>query len=288
VAPRGGPAAARQPAVKFTVLGAGGFIGRHLAAHLRGEGHDVLALGRNDTVPDDPLGHVVYCIGLTGDFRGRPFDTAQAHVTRLSAILERAHFESLLYLSSTRVYARASTTCEAAAIPTVPADPSDFYNLSKLMGEALCLACPGKPARIVRLSNVVGFDRQPANFLSALIVDALRGRIELHSAPASEKDYIAIADVVQMLPRIATQGRAQIYNLATGRNVPTSDITARLQALTGCAVTVRPEAPVRRFPAIRVDRLLEEFGFAPRDAFAALPELVEAYRQHPASGSTVA
>ena len=32
---------------RFTILGAGGFIGRALVAHLRAEGHEVLPVGRD-------------------------------------------------------------------------------------------------------------------------------------------------------------------------------------------------------------------------------------------------
>ena len=39
-----------------------------------------------------------------------PFDTIRAHVSVLSEVLEHAEFESLLYLSSTRVYGRSRTT----------------------------------------------------------------------------------------------------------------------------------------------------------------------------------
>lgn len=264
--------------MKFTVLGAGGFIGRQLTSHLQREGHAVVALRRGDAMPADHLGHVIYCIGLTGDFRSHPFETVQAHVTLLSDVLERADFESFLYLSSTRLYARASSSCETTVVPTSPLDPSDLYNLSKLMGESLCLAC--RPTtRIARLSNVVGFDPGSANFLSCLIEEALQGRIELQSSLESEKDYVAIDDVVTMLPKLATQARERIYNLASGRNVRNADITARLQSLTGCAVAVRDGAPVQSFPPICIDRAVGEFGFAPGDPLDRLPALVEAYRR---------
>ena len=92
----------------FTVLGADGFLGRVVVRHLRAAGHNVLAAGRDQGIPfHRPLGTAIYCIGLTSDFRVRPLDSARAHVSVLVDCLENAEFDSLLYLSSTRIYAGA-------------------------------------------------------------------------------------------------------------------------------------------------------------------------------------
>ena len=87
------------PPSTFTVLGASGYIGSRLVAHLRAQGHTVWAPARGDAeVFTRPLGHVMYCVGLTADFRTRPFDTVDAHVGLLAEVLRRAQFDSLLYL----------------------------------------------------------------------------------------------------------------------------------------------------------------------------------------------
>jgi len=35
----------------------------------------------------DP-GHVIYCIGLTADFRQKPFETIEAHVSKLAEVAQ--------------------------------------------------------------------------------------------------------------------------------------------------------------------------------------------------------
>ena len=80
---------------RFTVLGSSGFVGAHLVRHLRSRGDEVLRPGR-DAVVNGDLGHVVYAIGLTADFRTQPYATIEAHVSRLARLLERARFESLM------------------------------------------------------------------------------------------------------------------------------------------------------------------------------------------------
>lgn len=98
-----------------------------------------------------------------------------------------------------------------------PQDPSDLYNLSKLMGESLCLTGGRTGVRVARLSNVVGGeDRDSGNFVPSLVREARGGHIVLQTAPDSVKDYIHIDDVAELLPRIATQGRERLYNVASG------------------------------------------------------------------------
>jgi len=265
--------------MNFTVLGARGFIGRHLVVHLRALGHEVFAPGRNDAdIFRRPLGNVIYCIGLTADFRRRPFDTVRAHVSVLAEVLERADFDSLLYLSSTRVYAKSDDTRETSVLPMDPGDPSDLYNLSKLMGESICLNSGRANARVARLSNVVGHDPNSDNFLSTLIQEALSGHILLRSAYASAKDYILLDDVLALLPRIALEGRERIYNVASGRNIENRALVERLGELTGCTIEVDSAALPHNFSPVRVDRLHEEFPLMAADPLAALSQLVAAYR----------
>lgn len=89
----------------YTVIGASGFVGSHVAAHLRGQGIEPFCPVRDDpALWDHDLGRIFYCAGLTGDYRTRPFDTVEAHVGLLARLLEKARFERIVYLSSTRLY----------------------------------------------------------------------------------------------------------------------------------------------------------------------------------------
>lgn len=267
--------------MRFTVLGATGFIGSHLAAHLRREGHECLTPGRDDpTAGGRPMGHVIYAIGVTADFRQRPLDTVRAHVCRLLDVLERGLFDSLVYLSSARVYGGAADGREDAAFRVNPQDPSDVYNLSKLMGEAACFATARPEVRVVRLSNVYGGDWTSENFLTDIIraaVDA--GEIRLRTSPDSSKDYVAIGDVVGLLPRIALAGQRRLYNVASGTNTSNRGLLEALARLTGCRVTVEEGAPAVSFPPLAIDRVREEFGFAPASVLDSLAGLVAEYRE---------
>lgn len=260
--------------MKFTVLGASGFVGRHLVNALHGEGHDVFAPEKGSPdIFERPLGHVIYCIGLTADFRTRPFDTMRAHVAVLSDVLEKADFDSLLYLSSTRVYGRSEVGSEASMITVDVSAPSDLYNISKLAGESLCLSCGRPSVRIARVSNIVGNDLTSDNFIFTLVRESLTGRIKLQSALSSAKDYILLDDVVALLTRIAAGGSERIYNVASGSNITHQEITDRLVASTGCELVIGIDAVSQNFPTIDVTRITKEFDFRPGSVLDALPVL---------------
>ena len=254
---------------RWTVLGGRGFVGSRLVDHMRAQGAEVWVPAREDpALWDRDLGHVVYAIGLTGDFRQRPFDTMEAHVGVLSRVLQRARFESLTYLSSTRVYMGSTRTDEDAPLTVQPADPSHLYNLSKLAGEALCHSCGRPSVRVVRLSNVVGPDMDPmsGNFVATLMAEAHLGKITLRSHPDSEKDYVHIDDVSEWVPLVAEHGRYRIYNLASGRSLTHRQWAAWCASRLGCSWSALEDAPLQKFQPIDIGRIMGEFQVESRDA----------------------
>jgi nucleoside-diphosphate-sugar epimerase len=262
-----------------TVLGGTGFIGSRVLDLFPQLGFRCEAPGRGEPLAGRRLGHVVYCIGVTSDFRSRPHDTVEAHVCRLLEVMRTTEWETLLYLSSARLYRRASQTSESSArFEVTPADPDQLYDLTKLAGEALLLA-DGRRTISVRISNVYGVDPQAQNFFCSLVRAAVDdGEITLRSAPGSRRDYVSVDDVVRMLAAIVGRGRHRTYNIASGVLVSTADLTAALRQLTGCRVTLASEATTVSEPLIDITRAREELGFVPSRLLQDLPALVERYR----------
>ena len=264
----------------FTVLGASGFIGSNLVRWLRAQAIPHSCPSRGKSLIGRPLSHVVYCIGLTADSLEKPFETVHAHVSRLADLLEHAQFDSLLYLSSTRVYAGSREGREDAALEVNPNEPDDLYNLSKLLGESMCLSTRRPNVRVVRLSNVYGNDFSSQNFLSSVLRDVVEKRkVVLRTSLESEKDYVSIDDVVAILPSISLSGAHRIYNIASGHNTSHRAIVEKLVQLTGCDIEVLPAAGTIQFPKISIDRVRNEFGFRPTPVLDSLVALVERYRQ---------
>jgi nucleoside-diphosphate-sugar epimerase len=265
--------------VKYTVLGASGFIGSALVTYLQGRGHEVATPKRGTTPnPHEELGHVIYAIGLTADFRKRPFDTMEAHIAVLAEWLSQGVFESFVYLSSTRLYSGASRTAETEPILVLSTSPSDLYNISKLAGESLCLNCGRDNVKVARLSNVVGAGAPSEDFLPAVVREAWNGHIHLRTAADSEKDYIYISDVISLLAAIGPSGKEKIYNVASGFNCSHQALIDILVALTSCGVSFEPNACHQAFPVIEINRIREEFSFIPLRVLDILPSVISANR----------
>jgi len=266
----------------FTIIGANGYIGSHLCRSLARRGTAVKRIDRYriNEHATATLGHVIFAAGITSDFRVRPFDTMQAHVGALADVLDTGRFESFLYLSSTRVYQGAASTDEEENLLVAPGDPLQLYNISKLAGEALCLALDRPRVRVARLSNVYGADDPSANFLIDIIRSAVAtGQVELQTSLSSAKDFVSIADVTAILPELALRGRERLYNVASGHNTSYSNLLENLQCQTGCTVSVAPGSPVVWFPEISIRRLTDEFSVAPVSLSDDIANLIRDFKR---------
>ncbi|HTG44649.1 MAG TPA: NAD(P)-dependent oxidoreductase [Verrucomicrobiae bacterium] len=262
-----------------TILGATGFIGSHLVKKVEELGKRVFAPGRDEDLKGKDLGDVIYCIGLTSDFREYPLETVDAHVCHLSWVLGNCDFRSLLYLSSTRIYKGNNAPArEEDGIQLSPMDPDNLYNASKTMGESLCFSC-GKKTRVARISNVYGNDFESRNFLSAIIKGAVtEGKVIVREPPDTERDYISVQDVVSSLIRIAIQGKQRLYNLASGVNVSNLELTQRIAELTGCQIVFDPAVSPKCSPRISIDRIRSEFNFRPATVLEELGGVIDSYK----------
>ena len=262
--------------LKFTIFGSKGFIGSKLVEYLTSQGIECDTPDIHDeTIYRRSLGHVIYAIGITSDFRERPFDTVKSHVCLLNDFFKKSNFDSFLYLSSTRIYSNSTSTNEENSLHVNPANFSDLYNISKIMGESICLSFKNSNIRIARLSNVVGKNIESNDFLFSIIKDAVfKKNIKLCTDPNSEKDYIYVDDVVKILPRISQNGDYRIYNVGSGKNTAVKDIVYELKKITGCSVNFDTNSKLHSFPEISINRVIDEFDFNPSELLSKIKEIV--------------
>ncbi len=264
--------------MKFTVFGGTGFVGSSLTRALVAKGHDVQVPSRpvEPLIDGRNLGNVIYAIGLTADFRQRTPETIEAHSHLLARLLQGATFDSWLYLSSTRVYgcfAHDEQVDEASPIRVTPSADA-IYDLSKLLGESVCLAHPSPAVRVARLANVYGSDQGRRNFLGSVIGDVREaGRIVIREAPESSKDYVCISDVVGILPLVSMYGRERLYNIASGRQTTHRQLAAIVAQCSSGVVEYAPSSTIRKFPCISIQRLTKEFGYDPIAPELGIPSL---------------
>jgi nucleoside-diphosphate-sugar epimerase len=267
-----------------TVLGASGFVGSNLVEFLKEQEVEFYAPGRNDDLFDRDLGDVIYCIGMTADFRTKPFDTIESHVCKLSGLLRHGQFSSLTYLSSTRLYINTvhSTTKvkEEDSISISSNNPADIFAASKITGELLALNSGRKNVKIIRLSNVFGNDFNSENFITSVIKDALCNKgVNILSSPDSSKDYISIEDVCQSLFLLSGLEISGVYNLAFGSNTTNEELLSEISRLTGAKMNYAKDAQKILFTEIDTTKLEETINFkSKKSILKSLPAIVEAFR----------
>ncbi len=272
----------------FTVLGAAGFVGQRVVARLQAAGADVFTPVRGDpAVWSRPLGHVVYAAGLTADYLVRPFDTVEAHVGLLARVLKEAQWESLVYLSSTRLYDSLGAVDAHEALPLLldPGQPRHLYDLSKALGESLCHTQGQGRARVARLACVYEGPQDADGFLPSLLrqvmVAGAQARaagapapvVDVNSSPSFERDYVHVSDVVEGLIHIALQGQDTVYNLASGENISNATLFYCLGGRWHCQLRATLPAGGSQAPRIRIDRMRDEFGWQPKGLLTMLDAL---------------
>lgn len=251
---------------RATILGAAGFVGSRLRRRLQAEGLAPFCPGKDDrTVFEQDLGVVYDCAGLTADYAARPFDTVEAHATLVSRLAERARFDRLIVLSSTRLYdsSAAERACEDDALILRPSEPRHIYDLSKALGENIALTQTGGRGAVARLSNVFDWQAGSPGFLSEWLIRASGEReFTLDSSPGVARDYIHVDDVVDALLAMAAAPAPGIVNVASGELVENGRIAGTFAA-AGWRVGFAREAEVPRPPCADVAKL-RDLGVRPR------------------------
>lgn len=263
-------------APKYTIFGGFGFVGSELTRQLKASGASVSQVGR-DSWPAEgsDLGQVIFCIGMTADFRKRLLETFEIQFLRLHEALTNYRYESFLYLSSARVYDSATSTNEDAPLLVRPSSVDHVYNISKLAGESLCLAFDNPLIRVARLSNVYGVQDRSNLFMTAVVRDAVeKGEVTIGQSPNSSKDYIAVEDAAATLIAISKGGQSRLYNVACGTNFTHQQIADALQN-AGFTVYFKPNGQIVTFPQIDISRAACEFALPSTNPATHLPDILK-------------
>lgn len=249
--------------ISVCILGGNGTIGRALRSFLI---QDPEICVSTLAISDYLLGRhhfdvVYYCIGVTSDFQTIPFRTMEAHVELLSRVLETNRFNTLVYLSSTRVYKNSMHTQEESFLTINPHEIDSIYNISKLAGESLCMLTQNDRIRIVRLSNVVGGTPNENSFLGFLRKSLQQGSFQLNSSLKSERDFVDIEQILFCLKEIGLKSTHKVYNVASGFNLRTEEIIEAVFKSFSFSYKVQSnENVLHTFPIIDISRISGEFN----------------------------
>ena len=218
------------------VTGAGGFVGRHLVAHLGNHGFRVIAVSRRDvagmvTVQDyvqSPSGDALIHLAEEPD-RGKVNRLGEEYAFKSAATvraLSSRFAQRMIYASSSVVYGDQN---EIPCKVDTPVVAVDLYSRSKLLNEQTVLASGGA---VARLSNLVGIGMSANNVVSD-ILGQLPGNAAIRVQDDTPvRDFLSVSDAASAFSLMLDNGFCGIVNIGSG--IGTS-VRAIAELLLGCA-----------------------------------------------------
>ena len=251
--------------MRYTIFGSTGRIGSYLKKYITSYGDDVYCPARKDYYSSNKnLGHIIYCCGITTDFKHRSFDLIQSHVCLLFHLLKETSFDSFNYISSSRLNFPKKSTIRKIHPEFYGDYEIDIYNASKLAGEALCLNSNIPNVKISRVCHVVDpTDKSRQNFLSDICGQAKMGEIRLNSSLNTKKNYIFIDDLAYLLRVIGPYGKKNFYNIGSNNMISNDEIVEKLVKLTNCNYILNKNVRTIFEPKIDIADMIKEFNYTP-------------------------
>ena len=212
-------------AVRSLVIGASGFVGRHLGSELHRAGHELVGLSRSSAPPDWPGEWVRADVedepDVTADvvFQLAPVGTAHALTLAPEAVV----------VGSGAEYGAAEALPITEDAPLRPVTP---YGEAKATQARLALAHPH--VAHARIFNLIGPDTPerlaPGTFARQIV--AGRQSIETEWLGA-ERDYVDVRDAVRALRLLA--GHRGAFNVCSGVPIRTSELLALMLRVAGAS-----------------------------------------------------
>lgn len=272
---------------KIVILGAHGFLGRELTAHLRRPGVDLLCLDQPqlDVTERSSLARAaaaivrfapeggavcVNAVGLTDATTATPERFYVVNGTAVGRIFDMGRevgLSALIQLSSEAVFGAG----EQAYDEDAERHPHRPFGISKLLAELLLAERFGgeMAVLVLRLPVVVGVGQAVANPVSIFCHEAVStGMIELFNGGAHRRKFVAISDVGGQMRAILARPLAPTlrhYNLG-GHVASMREVAEAVHRQVPEACIVDREDDRHVDSLISTSRRIErDFGYTPRE-----------------------
>ena len=279
--------------MRALLTGGNGFVGRHLAEHLRQSGDEVAILDLPDDITDvtvvertlrevrpEAIYHLA-ALSHVGSSWSDPSEVLRVNVigsaVTFAVAREVVPTATTLLVSSAEVYGTVRPEQLPLDESAAPA-PMSPYAASKLAAEVLAqqaVRAFGQRIVIARPFNHVGPGQSPNFFVPAMasrMVAAVReGRGEIPVGNlTSRRDFLDVRDVVAAYRLLIERGvSGEVYNIASGVDRSMSDIAHDIRALIDSSLIFVTDESLMRpvdVPVLRGDsqKINAATGWSPR------------------------
>jgi UDP-glucose 4-epimerase len=264
------------------ILGAKGFLGRHIARRFSTDGYRVIGLGRSEWDADQrrPWGVAVWsgagiqpaALNALFDQFGRPdlvvhaagsasigrslddpfadfFDTAASTAQILAFLCRRAHDTPLVLSSSAAVYGAHGPDPIPETCPLLPVSP---YGSHKRYAEELCLLAAhryGLRCAIIRFFSLYGPElrKQILWDIGRKLIDD-PPVIQLSGSGEETRDFVYIEDAVELISacRVAASCEPLVVNGGTGSATRVRDLASAVVRALGRGTKVQFSGVTRK------------------------------------------
>ena len=199
----------------LAVIGAGGFLGGHIAWKFRALGHEVIPIGRGEPLFARAVDVAVDCNGDPRRFwaNANPEASHAANVDSVAARLDRMRYTFYVYASTVDVYGslRADRT-KNVETAVIDVESLDTYALHKHMAEEL-VRQKAPNHLILRLGTLIGpgLKKNP-------VYDALHGH-RIRQTRTSTLSLVDLDHVGRALERLLLANARGTFNVTGARSI---------------------------------------------------------------------
>lgn len=294
--------------MRALVTGANGFVGRHLVAHLRDSGDEVVESAIDITDRDRFASHmadvapdVVYHLAAQADVGGSwhdPIQTLRINVEGTVNVLDAAvgaGVRRLLAVTSADLYGPVSEE-DLPLTESQPVRPVSPYGASKAAADIMCVTAGA--AHDIEVVRARSFNHLGPGQNDKFVASAIAGRIVANEISGdttvrvgnllARRDFTDVRDVARAYRLLMTNSRAgEVYHVCSGVDRPVKELADALVAMAAHPMTLEVDPELHRpvdLPVLRGDysKINEETGWEPLvDLTTTLHDLLEFWRAHP-------